>query len=226
MRKTLILVGQGKLANSIKKGLPDYLNDYQIDDWENIYQYPIENLIIVHIGSGRQLSEAVEFCSKNKVPLIQGSTGMNIERQDYNFTFIDAPNLSVLMLKFMHMIKEYGALFQDYQISITESHQDTKKSLPGTAIEIANALNVNPKEIKSIRNQDEQLNTYSIPKESLSLHAFHEISILDQGTTLHFKTLVEGHDSYVKGLSKIIQSLDGLEDKYYHILDLIEKKLI
>jgi len=226
MRDTIILVGQGKLANSIKKGLPDYLNGYQINDWENIYQYPIKNLIIVHIGSGRQLSEAVEFCAKNQVPLIQGSTGMTIERQDYNFTFIDAPNLSVLMLKFMHMIKEYGALFQDYQISVTESHQDTKKTLPGTAIEIAHALNVDPKEIKSIRNQDEQLHTYGIPKDSLSLHAFHEISIRDKGTSIRFQTLVESHDSYVKGLSKIIQSLKGLDCKYYHILDLIAMKRI
>ena len=226
MKNTIIIVGSGKLANNMKTGLPDYLNGSQIDYWENINNYEINKLIIVHIGSGRQLPEVIEFCNKYKVPLIQGATGMDIKQNNCDFIFIDAPNLSLLMLKFMYMLKEYGHFFKDYKISITESHQDTKKTVAGTAIEIANSLGVNSNEIKSIRNQDEQLNIYGITKEFLSLHAFHNISIQDKGTNITFKTLVEGHDSYINGLSKIIKCIKNLDNKYYHILDLIEMKLL
>ncbi len=228
MKNTIIIVGHGKLANNIKNGILDYLNDYQVDFWENIDNYLNNKLIIAHIGSGRQLAKVIEFCNKNKVPLIQGSTGMDIKQNNYDYTFIDAPNLSILMLKFMYMLKEYGQLYKDYKISITESHQNTKKTVPGTAIEMATSLDINAKEIKSIRNEDEQLNNYGITKEFLSLHAFHNICIQDEkGTSrITFKTLVEGHDSYINGLSKIIKSIQNLDHKYYHILDLIELKLI
>jgi dihydrodipicolinate reductase len=226
MRDTIIIVGRGKLANNIHNGLLNHLSDYQIDYWENIENYSTDKLIIIHIGSGRQLSEVIEFCNQNKTPLIQGSTGMNLEQTSYDFTFIDAPNLSILMLKFMYMLKQSGDLFKDYKISITESHQSIKKTVPGTAIEMADSLGVAAKEIKSVRDQAEQLNTYGITKEFLSLHAYHNICIEDEGTKINFETLVEGHDSYINGLSKIIKCLNNLEDKYYHILDLIEMKLV
>lgn len=226
MKNTIILIGHGKLADSIHNKLLNHLHTYTIDYWENIHNHKKNAVILVHIGSGRQLPEAIEYCKNNKTPLIQGSTGMDIKHTDYDFTFIDAPNMSLLMLKFMHMLKKYGHLYKDYEITITESHQHTKKTVPGTAVEMSHALNVKPKKIKSIRNQDEQVNTYGISKEHLSLHAYHDISIHDKGTTINFTTLVEGHDSYIKGLSKIILCLKNLDNTYYHILDLIEMKLL
>lgn len=226
MRNTILIAGKGKLANSISQGLPRYLEDYHIDSWENHADYPANTLVIVHIGSGRQLEEVIDFCRIHKVPLIQGSTGMNIDHKDFDFLFIDAPNLSILMLKFMLMLKEFGPLYKNYNISVTESHQHTKKSVPGTAVEMADSLGVAPGEIKSIRDRDDQENIYGISKDFLSLHAYHDICIQEGDTTINFKTLVKGHESYVSGLSGIIACLKSLQDRYYHILELIKLRLI
>ena len=226
MNSTIIIAGSGKLANSMIKGLPGYLPGHKIDTWENHDNYPENDLVIVHIGSGRQLTEIIDFCEMNGVPLIQGSTGMNIKRTDFDFTYIDAPNLNILMLKFMFMMKEHGALYKDYRISITESHQESKQTLPGTAIELAGSLGIDHSEITSIRDRNEQESVYGIEEEFLPLHAYHEIRIQEGDTTIDLRTLVKGHESYVSGLSAIIKCLGSLESRYYHVLDLIESGMI
>ncbi|HQO41225.1 MAG TPA: dihydrodipicolinate reductase C-terminal domain-containing protein [Spirochaetota bacterium] len=226
MRNIVIIAGRGKLAGSIIHGLNNYNGDYTIDLFENIGHYPAEQVIIVHIGSGRQLDAVIDYCSLNRVPLIQGSTGMPPAKQDYNFTFIDAPNFNILMLKFMYMLREFGMLYSGCDISIIESHQHTKKTAAGTAAGIARSLGVDSSYIKSIRDRHEQVNSLKIPHEYLDLHAFHQITIEEAGTMLNFTTLVKGHESYLKGLSMIILALDKLENRYYHVLDLINMKLV
>jgi len=226
MNNTVLIAGNGKLADSILDGLPRQLSEYKFDSWENHKKYSEDKLVIIHIGSGRQLAEVISFCEGNEVPLIQASTGMSIERKDFGFTFIDAPNLNILMLKFMYMLKEYGFLYKDYDVSITESHQHSKKSVAGTAVELASSIGLDSAEIKSIRDQEEQENVYGIPKESLMLHAYHDIRIQDADTSINFQTLVTGHESYISGLSAVIPCLENLESRYYHILELIELKMI
>lgn len=224
--KNIIIVGSGKLSESITKRLPEYIRSCSIDYWENNEQYPSDNKVIIHIGSGREFDEVISYCRKNKTPLIQGATDITGNYSDADFTYIDAPNLNILMLKFMHMIKRYGDQFSNERISITESHQESKKSLPGTAIEFAKSLGVDSREIKSVRDPEVQKKQYGIPEEHLNLHAFHEINIGDECTSINIKTLVRGHESYAAGLAAVINALDNLENRYYHIMDLIDMKLI
>lgn len=226
MRNTIIIAGHGKLAVSIMEGMNRYLDNYRVDSLDNLDKYAPESLIIVHIGSGRELPRILEYCGQNRVPLVQGATGITGSRKDYNFTFIDAPNFNILMLKFMYMIRECGHLFSSCNVSVTESHQHEKKSMPGTAVEIADSLGAPHSDIKSVRDPLVQENVYGIPAEFLPLHAFHDISISDEGTVINFKTLVKGHESYISGLAKIITAAAGLEERYYHVLDLVKMKLV
>jgi len=226
MDKVIIIAGNGKLAQSIYTGLPEYIEKCRIDFWENNGLYPDDNKVIVHIGSGRQFGDVIDFCEKTGMSLIQGATEVKSNHRDAKFTYIDAPNFNLLMLKFMSMLKDYGEYFKGYNVSIVESHQQSKLTIPGTAVEFAQSLGVNPAEIKSIRDPNVQESVYGISKEHLALHAMHEISIGDENTLISLKTMVNGHESYVRGLAAIIGSLDKLENKYYHILDLISMKVI
>ncbi len=226
MIKTVIIVGKGKLSSSLLLGLPEYLNGCKIDLWENNGLYPDADKVIVHIGSGRQFNEVISFCEKTGTPLIQGSTDIADDLSNATFTYIDSPNFNILMLKFMHMIKEYGVHFQKNDISITESHQESKKSMPGTAIEFARSLGFPSGNIASVRNPEVQKKQYGIPEEHLHLHAFHEIVIRDAGTSINIKTLVKGHESYVAGLAAIIRATENLDTRYYHIMDLMDMGLI
>ncbi len=224
--RNIIIAGNGKLSNSIMKNLPEYISNSTVDLWENNEIYPLENKVIVHIGSGRQFEDVFNFCKKTKTPLIQGSTDITGSFNDVEFTYIDAPNFNLLMLKFMNMIKQYGFHFKNNKISITESHQESKRSLPGTAYELAKSLGLDSEKIKSIRDPYMQTRQYGIPEEHLNLHAFHEINIGDESTSINIKTLVKGHESYAEGIAAIINSLGNLKNNYYHIMDLIEMKLI
>lgn len=226
MNKTILIAGNGKLAHSISNGLSKYIDTCRIDGWENNERYPDSDKVIVHIGSGRQFDDVFAFCERTKTPLIQGSTEITSHHTGVTFTYIDAPNFNLLMLKFMCMLKDYGAYFKDDTISIVESHQKSKTTLAGTAVEFAQSLGIPPSEIKSIRNPDVQKSIYGISNEDLALHAMHEISIGDGNTLISLKTLVKGHESYVSGLAAILRSLDNLEERYYHISDLIEMKAI
>jgi len=226
MIRNIIIAGNGKLSSSLMKNLPEYISNSKVDHWSNNVNYPNDNKVIVHIGSGRQFDDILNFCKKTKTPLIQGSTDITGNFNNVDFTYIDAPNFNLLMLKFMHMIKQYGFHFQDNKISITESHQESKTSLPGTAYELAKSLGLDSEKIKSIRDSHVQEKQYGIPKEHLQLHAFHEINIGDESTSINIKTLVKGHESYAAGIAAIINVLDSLKNKYYHIMDLIEMNLI
>ncbi len=226
MRNTVILIGSGKLAESMHRGLPENLPGYSIDTWENRSIYSPDQMVVVHIGSGRQITDAEAFCKKHKVPMIQASTGITAENHNHDFTYIDAPNLNILMLKFMFMLKESGHLYKNYRISVTESHQESKKTVPGTAMEMAGALGVDSTEIRSIRDHEIQKEIYGIPEESLSLHAFHEITIEEGDTAINFRTLVNGHESYITGIAAVISCLPELQNRYYHILELVELKML
>lgn len=223
--KIVALAGSGKLAEAIRQNLKKYLPDYSVLGWEDVSRHEQNPPVIVHVGSGRQLDEIINYCSKNHIILIQGSTGLEYKYEN-DFTFINAPNLNILMLKFMHMLNKFGSHFAEDKIEITESHQHVKTSTPGTAVAIAKYLGVTPDKIKSIRNADEQLHEFKISPAHLDKHAMHIIKITDHDSTISMRTDVTGHESYVSGLAKIITASASLEKRYYDVVELIEMNFL
>lgn len=181
--------------------------------------------ILLHIGSGRQLQEAITFCQKHHVLLIQGSSGLKPQLpKTLNFPYIEAPNLSLPIIKFMTMLRQSGHLFKNS--TITESHQKSKNTVPQTAINLANFLYVDEKNIKSIRDPEEQKHKYKIPDEFLEGHAYHEIHIKEKGVSVKFSTCVLGRDTYLHGVLEINKIKQKLKNKEYHISDLVDQGLI
>jgi len=128
------------------------------------------------------------------------------------------------MLKFMAMLQSQGYLFREYQKTILESHQAAKTSAPGTAINIARSLGVDPGQIVSVRNPVVQENELGIPSEFLPRHAYHRVIIGDENVRITFETKVLGQSPYALGLAKVIEAICGrdLEPKPYDILTLIQ----
>jgi len=227
MKLKIIIVGNGKLANAILSSNLSFPNS-EILKWDSINKTLNEKSIIVHAGSGRQLEECIKYCEVTDSVLIELSTGLETEKIEPNFTLIICPNTSILILKIITMMKNYGDKFEDYEISITESHQSTKKSAPGTAYSFANILKYPIDKIKSIRDPEIQFNEIGIPNEYLDKHAFHKIIIKDGNDEVKIETKVLGHNTYSKGLNKIIDVVmnHNLERKRYSVVDLIEKNLL
>lgn len=192
------------------------------------YQTLNEKAIIVHAGSGRQLKECFDFCIRTKSIFIELSTGLGTEKTKYDFPLIICPNTSILVLKTLNMIKANSKYFENYEISITESHQSTKKTEPGTAYAFANSLKFPPDKVLSIRDPEIQQNKIGIPKEYLDKHAYHKIVIKDGSDEITIETKVLGHDSYANGVKAIIETVlkYSLENKKYTIFDLIDKNML
>jgi 4-hydroxy-tetrahydrodipicolinate reductase len=223
----IFIVGSGKLANAILTSDLSF-QSCEILKWESQQQTLNEKAIIVHAGSGRQLKECFEFCRRTKTVFIELSTGLETETLRPDFPLIICPNTSILVLKTLNMIKATGRHFENYEISITESHQSTKKTEPGTAYAFANSLKLPPDEIVSIRDRDIQQNTIGIPKEYIDKHAYHKIVIKDGSDEVTIETKVLGHDSYANGVRMIIKAVlkNRLENKRYTILDLIDNDIL
>ncbi|CAN5415052.1 hypothetical protein BH23BAC1_BH23BAC1_42750 [soil metagenome] len=223
----IFIIGSGKLANAINtSGLS--FPSCEIIKWENKLPAYKEKSIIIHAGSGRQLQEGLEFCKRTDSFFIELSTGLITEELDPNFTLIICPNTSLLLLKTLSIFRFYGSHFKEYKISIIESHQSSKRSIPGTAFSFAKSLSVPFDQIKSIRQKDIQIHKIGIPNEFLDIHAYHKIVIQDGLDEVIIETKVLGHESYAKGVERIINAVlsNNLEKKKYSILDLIDAKLL
>jgi 4-hydroxy-tetrahydrodipicolinate reductase len=226
-RMKVLIVGSGKLANAIlASGIS--IQSCEILKWEPQSQTLKEKAIVVHAGSGRQLKECFEFCERTKSVFLELSTGLGTEEMESNFSLIICPNTSILLLKMLNAMKAYGSHFEEYEISITESHQATKKTEPGTAYAFANSLRFPFDKIVSVRDPEIQQAEIGIPKEYLGKHAYHKIVIKEGNDEVTIETKVLGHDSYAKGVKAIVESVlkYGLECKKYTVLDLIDSNML
>lgn len=223
----VLVAGSGKLANAIL-GSKVSIDSCEILKWEPQHATLSEKAILVHAGSGRQLADCLAFCARTNSVFIELSTGQETERIDPSFPLIICPNTSILLLKTLNLLKIGGHYFDKYDISITESHQASKITEPGTAYSFAHSLNVPIEQIKSVRVPDIQLNTIGIPAEYLDKHAYHKIVIKDGTDEVTIETKVLGHASYANGVRKIIESvlLFPLENKRYTVLDLISSNML
>jgi 4-hydroxy-tetrahydrodipicolinate reductase len=223
----IFVVGSGTLANAIlASDLP--IRSGEVLKWESQYQTINGRAIVIHAGSGRQLKECFEFCERTRSVFIELSTGLDTETMEPSFPLVICPNTSILVLKTLRMVQLAGGCFENYGISITESHQSTKKTEPGTAYAFANSLSFPHDEIISVRDPVVQQNSVGIPPEYLSRHAYHKIVISDGADEVTIQTKVLGHDSYAHGVRTIVEAVlkHGLENRKYTVLDLVEGDLL
>lgn len=222
--KELIVVGNGKLADVIKEEFSSYsaipVKSYKTGLTAN------NESVFLHIGSGRQYSESLERAMESGASYIQAATEKDINMEapeDNRIRYINAPNLDLNIIKLFYWLETAGDLFAGEPISVTESHQKEKSSLPGTAVKFCEKLNVPPESLVSIRDPEKQK---ALQIQNLNHHAFHRILIGDENSKIVIETKIEGADSYAKGVAGIIKALSSLEKGNYEIDDLVKLKLL
>ena len=218
-----LVVGAGKLANEVRVGLG--ASAAQWSDRHVLSPSAMARVTaVVHAGSGRELPEAVGFCREGGAVLIELSTGTDVAALAQGIAVVICPNANILMLKFMAMLARNGHWFRDCQIGITESHQASKSSVPGTAVAMAEALGVDPRAIVSVRDPGVQTAQLGLAPHDLARHAFHRIQIDDGACAITLETRVQGNTPYVDGVRRIIGAAQAnpLERRAYDVLEFID----
>lgn len=216
------IAGTGKLATElIEKLVPQH--ELSVARWPGA-SAPNTRSIVVHAGSGREIGSIADFCSRTASVLVELSTGSSLEGTHPDFPVVFCPNTNILMLKFMCMLERSGAMFNGCEIQVIESHQASKTSVPGTAVQMAGALGVAASRITSVRDTSQQVDELHIPHEHLARHAFHRITLHDGPCTVSMETRVYGDSPYASGVQQIVAAIHqrALESRVYSITEFIE----
>ena len=218
----VLVVGRGKLANELLEGLSSDVIS-RVIRWEDRADALPGSNIVVHAGSGRELADVVDYCTKSNSILFELSTADLAVPERINFPVIICPNVNMQMVYFMAMVRQASKYFKGQTIEITESHQATKKTKPGTAIYLAHQLGVPESEIRSERNPERQHKIFGIPNEYLARHACHKIAIKSPDAEITLETRVLGKTAYATSLSKIIAMVTQMDlgSGRHDIVDLV-----
>lgn len=218
----VIVVGTGKLARELLSVLPS-TSPCEVIAWADAAQSEGKS-VVVHAGSGRELEDVITFCQKTGSTLVELATGSEIESREVGFPVVVCPNTNILMLKFMGMLAASGHHFKNYKVSVIESHQAEKSSVPGTAVALAQSLGLPSEKILSIRDPQAQREDLQIPPEYLSRHAYHRIEIEDHVGRIVLETKVFGPAPYAEGLAQILSAVrsNKLEGRRYNVMEFIE----
>jgi dihydrodipicolinate reductase len=200
---TVLVVGQGKLAEELLQGLGGSLIA-RVAHWDERGSLAGGPCIVVHAGSGRELDAVTQFCAETGTTLLQLSTADSALPAMPAFPLIVCPNVNMPMLSFMAMVRHAAKHFRDLDIRIAESHQASKSTSPGTAVHLARSLGVPESEIRSERDPRVQHEVLGIPPSFLDRHAYHEIVISDPEVEIRLETRVLGKSAYAAGLAKVI----------------------
>jgi dihydrodipicolinate reductase len=217
----VVIAGTGKLATELLQSMK-VDSSAQIASWANKSNEE-PGSIIVHAGSGRELEAIASYCESTHSTLIELATGSKLESMPVTFPVVLCPNTNILMLKFMAMLEQCGKMFNGYEIKIVESHQASKTSVPGTAVNIAHSLGRNSSDIQSVRDERVQSALLEIPEADLERHAFHQVMIHDGMCSVKLETRVYGEAPYAAGVSQIVAAAYGnkLESRLYSVMEFI-----
>ncbi len=171
------------------------------------------------------VNENAEFYCKNSIPFVMGTTGgdrdllyQTIENSDT--CAVIAPNMAKQIVGFQAMM-EYAAenfpdLFAGYELTIEESHQQTKADTSGTAkamVEYFNRLGVDfaREDIIKIRDPEQQKNRLGVPEQYLRGHGWHTYTLVsaDRTVTFRFTHNVNGREIYAQGTFDAVNFLAG-----------------
>jgi 4-hydroxy-tetrahydrodipicolinate reductase len=221
-RFEVLVVGRGKLANELMEGLSGNVISRTIR-WDDRSTSVSDSWILVHAGSGRELPEVIDYCTNTNTLLFELSTADSMIPDMVDFPVIICPNVNLQMLRFMAMVRQASRYFKGQTIEITESHQATKKTKPGTAIYLANQLGVSESEIRSERNPERQQKIFGIPAGYLTRHAYHKIAITSPEAEITLETRVLGKTAYAASLSEIISIVTQMDlgSGRHDIVDLV-----
>ena len=178
--------------------------------------------VVIDFSHPDSTIEIIKDCSRNKIPLIVGTTNLNeetlieIKMASKYIPILLAANMSIGILQ----LKESLVAFiksnkQKIECSIEEIHHSNKLDAPsGTAIEIKDL----------IKNTDNRSNINQIKINSKridNVFGIHKITFINEESSIDFKHEALSRDIYANGAIKCAMKIHNLEPNIYKFEDII-----
>ena len=178
--------------------------------------------VVIDFSHPDSTIEIIKDCSRNKIPLIVGTTNLNeetlieIKMASKYIPILLAANMSIGILQ----LKESLVAFiksnkQKIECSIEEIHHSNKVDAPsGTAIEIKDL----------IKNTDHKSNINQIKINSKridNVFGIHKITFINEESSIDFKHEALSRDIYANGAIKCAMKIHNLEPNIYKFEDII-----
>jgi len=187
------------------------------------------------------------YCSLG-VPFVMGTTGGDRDALKAAVTASEAthavvaPQMGKQVVAFQAMMQRMSEMFpgafNDYTLSVVESHQKTKVDTSGTAkaiVESFRALGVQPfddDDIELVRNPNDSVDRMGVPETYLDGHAYHTYRLTSPDGTVafEFQHNVNGRAIYAQGTVDAVLFLHrqlygkpgGATQKLYDMIDVLE----
>ncbi len=155
------------------------------------------------------------FYTKNELPFVMGTTGGDraaLEQvvKEGRQPSVVAPNMAKQIVGFQAMMewasKNFAGLFEGYELTVVESHQNGKADTSGTAKAMVDyfndfGANYDVNNIEMIRDPKVQKEEWNIPEKHLAGHGWHTYTLKakDGSALFEFKHNINGRDIYVSG---------------------------
>lgn len=206
---------------------------------ENTSERQDIDCIIYTEKDGERLQSFVDISQKFGCNLLNLATGVmdNIKiPENLNFVLVDAPNSNIEVLKTISQIKIDSEIWNmnTHIACITEAHQWSKKSLPGTAKVILDILGniVLHGKIYSVRSPRFAKSVCGIPEKYLGGFGYHMIEIFEKDTIEtgipieQYELKVLGRKSYAEGAYEIIGAMKKLPNGQVSVTEMVDKNLL
>lgn len=182
------------------------------------------------------------YCDEN-LPFIMGTTGGDRENLAATVTAsaipaVIAPNMAKQIVGFQAMMayaaEQFPGLFNGYSLEISESHQNGKADTSGTAKAMVAYFNrlgtpMDEADIKKERTPQTQQDSWGIPAEFLSGHAWHTYTLNSADKTVKFEFThnVNGRDVYALGTLDAAVYLQakvaaGVKSRVFSMMDVLK----
>ena len=166
------------------------------------------DLVLYASRSGRMLQTAATLCEEQNIHLWVLSTGLEEELKKVkgNCEIKVIPNTSVDVINYKTGVVNFWASHKDWSIRITEYHQQSKADVSGTAIDIAQAIDLPVSQIISIRNDQVAESDFGISLSAVGGYAIHNIEFTSPEDDMKqgFEIRVIGRATYTRGLVMLI----------------------
>jgi len=161
-----------------------------LDQWDSI------NIdVVIDFSIPKVLMNTLNWCEKNKTPLVSGTTGLNTEEEksllkaSSDIPILWSPNMSLGIACFNEWLKRTPQTIKNWDIQISETHHRFKKDAPsGTALFLHNTLksqNIKSPEPHSTRGG--------------GIHGIHKVSFMGMDEILSIEHVVQDRKVFARG---------------------------